>query len=125
MTSAQLLALLRTNAPLRRLFADSAMEEQSANTGNHEHEEEYGLTGYGGFGTRRRRRPTNFEDKYPKVPSEEGKALMRSGSYGSRDDFADIRRRRKNNMSERLMWRQLGTKARGSYRRANRLISQA
>jgi DDB1- and CUL4-associated factor 11 len=101
------------------------MDEQSVNTGNHEHEEEYGFTGYGGFGTRRRRRPTNFEDKYSKVPSEEGRALMRSGSYGSRDDFADIRRRRKNNVSERLMWRQLGIKARGSHQRANRLISQA
>jgi DDB1- and CUL4-associated factor 11 len=102
------------------------MEERSVHPSDHEYEEEDGLPGYGGFGPRRRqRRPTNFEDIYPKVPSEEGRALMKSGSHGSRDDFADIRRRRKNNMGERLMWRQLGIKARGSHRRANRLISQA
>lgn len=50
---------------------------------------------------------------------------MQSGLYGSRDHFSDIRRRRKNNISERLMWRKLGFEPRGSYRRANRLISQA
>jgi DDB1- and CUL4-associated factor 11 len=101
------------------------MDEQLDNAGEHGYEGGYNAAGYGGFGTRRRRRPTNFEDKYPKVPSEEGRALMRCGSYGSRDDFADIRRRRKNNISERLMWRQLGIKPRGSHRRANHLISQA
>ena len=73
---------------------------------------------------RRRRRPKPAGDRFPKIPSEAGKELMTSGTYGSRDSFVDIRRRRRRNMSERLMWRRLGLDARPSTSRQNRLIAQ-
>ena len=124
MTSAQLLEILRTNAPFRQLLTRRAFNGRAANTGVDDDEDDDGEAGHGRFASRRRRRPKNCQNKYPKIPSEEGRELMESGIYGSRDDFADIRRKRKNNISERLMWRRLGDNARGSYRRANRLISQ-
>lgn len=49
---------------------------------------------------------------------------MDSGMYGANENFVDTRRRRKNNLSERLMWRRLGLDARGTSRRANRYLAQ-
>ena len=63
-------------------------------------------------------------ERFPKIPSEQGKELMDSGIYGSNEYFVDRRRKRKNNLSERLMWRKLGLEARGSSRRANRYLAQ-
>jgi hypothetical protein len=80
-------------------------------------------SGYGGFATRLRR-PKVIGDKFPKIPSEQGKVLMNSGLYGYAEHFVDRRRKRKNNVSERLLWRKLGLDARGSFRRANRYIAQ-
>ena len=77
--------------------------------------------GYGGL-RRRRRHPD--PNRFPKVPSDVGRELMDSGLYGSRDGFVDTRRRRKTSLSQRLMWRKLGVEARGTQRRANRLITQ-
>ena len=125
MTSAQLLEILRTNAPFRQLLTRQVINGRSIDTGDEEDNgDDDDNAGYGGFGSRRRARPKNLENRFPKVPSEEGRALMTSGIYGSRDHFSDIRRRRKTNVSERLMWRRLGMEPRGSYGRANRLISQ-
>ncbi len=124
MTSAQLLEILRTNAPFRQLLTRGVFHGRAANIGIDEDEDDDREARNGRFGSRRRRRPQNCENKYPKIPSDEGREIMRSGIYGSRDHFGDIRRKRKKNISERLMWRRLGEDARGSYRRANRLISQ-
>jgi hypothetical protein len=123
-TPAQLLAILRTHPPFRQLFARAGVNGRSTVAVDEGDENNSDDAGYGGSGSRRRRRPKNLENRFPKVPSEEGRALMRSGIYGSRDHFSDVRRRRKNNISERLMWRRLGFDPRGSHQRANRLISQ-
>lgn len=126
MTSEQLLQILRMNTPFRQLLSRQLMGGRSIHLSHEENDarnqSEDGE--YGGFGSRRRCKAKNLENKYPKVPSEEGRVLMRSGFYGSHDHFSDIRRRRKNNISERLMWRRLGIEPRCSYRRANRLIRQ-
>ncbi len=123
-TSAQLLEILRTNAPFRQLLTRGVFSGRAANTSVDDEEDDDGEARNGRFGSRRRRKPQNCENKYPRIPSDEGRELMRSGIYGSRDHFGDISRKRKRNISERLMWRRLGDDARGSYRRANRLISQ-
>jgi DDB1- and CUL4-associated factor 11 len=73
---------------------------------------------------RRRKRPKPTGERFPKIPSEAGQALMSSGVYGLRDSFVDTRRRRRSTFSERLMWRRLGLDARSSMRRQNRLIAQ-
>lgn len=113
--------LLGTNGPLRRLLLSHYRII------NHPHgaldDDDDDIDIISGFG-RRRRRPKFTGERFPKVPSETGKALMNSGIYGQRDDFTDIRRRRKTTVSERLMWRRLGLEARGSARRHNRLLAQ-
>lgn len=49
---------------------------------------------------------------------------MTTGTFGSRDTHVDVRRKRRRNMSERLMWRRLGLDPRPSMRRQNALIAQ-
>ncbi|RMD41026.1 hypothetical protein DV735_g4119, partial [Chaetothyriales sp. CBS 134920] len=46
------------------------------------------------------------------------------GTYGQRDDFTAIRRRRRTTFSEKLMWRRLGLDARPNTSKANRLLAQ-
>ena len=82
------------------------------------------IGGYGGFGTRRRRRPKPSGDRFPKIPSEAGKLLMQSGVHGSQPHFTDTRRKRKISLAEKLMYRRLGVDARSSAIRSNRLLSQ-
>ncbi|KIW88769.1 uncharacterized protein Z519_10816 [Cladophialophora bantiana CBS 173.52] len=80
---------------------------------------------YGGFSRRRRaQRQKPKGDRFPKVPSEAGKALMNSGIYGCRDSYLDILRKRRRTVSERLLWRRLGSEARSTMRRQNNLIAQ-
>lgn len=73
---------------------------------------------------RRSRKKKNIEDCYPPVPNDNGKELMKSGKYGSQDTHTDIRRKRKDTLAKRLMWRRLGLDVRGSQTRSNRLIAQ-
>jgi DDB1- and CUL4-associated factor 11 len=71
---------------------------------------------------RRRKKPA--ADRFPKVPSDAGRKLMSSGIYGTRDSHVDTRRKRRRNISERLMWRRLGLDPRPTMRRQNCLIAQ-
>ncbi len=116
----QINAVLGSHGPLRRLLL-SHYRQNRAQRASGDDDEEWG-SGYGGFPPRRRPKPRG--DRFPKVPSEAGQALMDSGTYGSNENFVDKRRKRKNNLSERLMWRRLGLDARGTCRRANRYLAQ-
>lgn len=116
----QINAVLGSHGPLRRLLLNHYRGSRGHRASDDD-DDEY-VSGYGGFS--RRRRPKVTGDKFPKVPSEQGKTLMNSGMYGYNENFVDRRRRRKNNVSERLLWRKLGLDARGSSRRANRYIAQ-
>ena len=117
----QINAVLGSHGPLRRLLL-SHYRRDRASRASDDDEDEY-ASGYGGFAPRRRR-PKITGDKFPKIPSEQGKALMSSGIYGYNENFVDRRRKRKANVNEKLLWRKLGLDARGSSRRANRYVAQ-
>ena len=95
----------------RDLFADEDDDDEDYTYGN----------------TRRRRAPRAKRegDGLPKVPSAAGQAIMNSGIYGHRDTHLDIRRRRRRNLNERLLWRRLGLESRSTMKRENSLIAQA
>ena len=114
-------AALGSHGPRRRLLFNHFRRDRGQRASDDDDDEF--VSGYGGF-VRRRGRPKVFGDRFPKTPSEQGKTLMDSGTYGCNEHFVDRRRKRKNNVSERLLWRRLGLEARGSARRANRLIAQ-
>jgi WD repeat-containing protein 23 len=84
-------------------------------------DEDDGL-GYGSSRFNRRRRPARHPP--PKVPSENGIALMNSGFYGNNPSYADEARRRKKKLATRIMWRELGIGAPGERRRDTRLVFQ-
>lgn len=63
--------------------------------------------GYGGFGVRRRQRPRGAKSKPPPVPSEEGRKLMESGSFGT-SVHSQIRPKMKGRLARSLMSRELG-----------------
>jgi hypothetical protein len=117
----QINAVLGSNGPLRRLLLNHYRRDRGHRASDDD-DDEY-MSGYGGFGPRRRR-PKVTGERFPKIPSVQGQALMDSGLYGCNEYFVDRRRKRKNNVSERLLWRKLGLDARGSSRRANRYIAQ-
>lgn len=73
---------------------------------------------------RRPRKKQSLGDRYPPIPNENGRELMRSGEYGGRDTYTDTGRKRKDSLAKRLMYRRLGLDVRGSQIRSNRLIAQ-
>lgn len=109
------------NAGLRRLFADHrspGAEVLNPDDEGDEHED-----GYGGLDPRRRRRPKGGAKNYPLVPSDEGRKLMDSGTFGRNGFYEDILRRRSNRLARRLMSRELGSN-KNQLLRSNLLISQ-
>ncbi|KAJ9624018.1 hypothetical protein H2203_005465 [Taxawa tesnikishii (nom. ined.)] len=72
---------------------------------------------------RRRRRPRG-DGGYPKVPSEEGKKLMDSGTFGLNDRRSGTYGRKKK-LAYRAMMRELGLGNPGRQRSSNNLISQS
>ena len=80
--------------------------------------------GFGFLGTRRSaRRKRDNNDQLPKVPNEEGRKLIDSGTFGSNEYYKDMLRRRKAKLGRRLLSRELGIDKDYSHR-ANKLISQ-
>lgn len=69
----------------------------------------------------RRRRP-NFV--WPKVPSDAGTKLMRSGHFGTDQFYVDRIKRRKQAFATNLMWRELGIDSHGVRMRADQSIFQ-
>ncbi|KAL4970057.1 WD40 repeat domain-containing protein [Aspergillus stella-maris] len=69
---------------------------------------------------RRRRGPP----QYPKVPSDEGMKLMRSGKFGTDSNYVDGRMKRKKTLAERIMWRELGIEGQGLQRRKVASVAQ-
>lgn len=64
---------------------------------------------YGALGTRRRQGAKGCNNKFPPVPSEEGKKLMDGGVFGSRGYYTDNRMQKKTRLARKLMSRELGT----------------
>ena len=119
-TSAQIIQMLGANGLRRILQSHGLIGTSMARV---EDEAEDNEDGYGGL-ARRRRKTTTLEGKFPKVPSENGRKLMDSGLYGGNDSFVDNRKKRKCNLGQRLMWRELGSDHWGAQKRANKLMSQ-
>lgn len=60
---------------------------------------------------------------YPPIPSEEGRRLMSSGTFGETGSYQGKLGKRKDRLARRLIYRELGVNQ-DSPGRANRLISQ-
>lgn len=86
------------------------------------------------FGRSIRRRQRSFTgDRYPKVPSEEGKKLMASGTFGVNDrcnhsacgePFAQSTHDKRRRLARRMFDRELGVESRGRARALNSLATQ-
>lgn len=73
-------------------------------------EEEENETG----GSRRSRRSKSWKNRFPPVPSEEGRKLMDGGVFGASAYFKDERIQRKQRLARKLMSRELGSGRRES-----------
>jgi len=132
-TIAEINQLLGSDGPLRRLLlsryrlispSGHNLFDDDDDDDNDDDDDDYESSLFAGLHRRRRRRPKPHGERFPKVPSDAGKGLMNSGVYGGRDDDVDLRRKRRRTVSERLLWRRLGTDARSSLRRQNHLLAQ-
>ncbi|KAJ8120487.1 hypothetical protein O1611_g10355 [Lasiodiplodia mahajangana] len=70
----------------------------------------------GRWGTRLRRRPRPDKTRFPKVPSDKGRELMNSGTFGAIDVSSPLRKKKQ--LARRILDREMGIGDR-SYRRMN------
>ncbi|KAL4942196.1 hypothetical protein BDV06DRAFT_192672 [Aspergillus oleicola] len=118
----QLLRLLQSNG-LPDIFRVHGFTPGSAGWDNDDDDDEddgYGIMLSGRRPPRRRRGPP----QYPKVPSDEGMKLMRSGKFGTDSNYVDDRMKRKKFLAEKIMWRELGIEGQGLQRRKVASIAQ-
>ncbi len=102
------------HAGLHRLFTN----HHTANPGRSDPDDDEDIDlddGYGGFGARRRQRPKGTKTKPPPIPSEEGRKLMNSGSFGTSNHY-QRRPRTKIQLATSLMSRELGIHRRDAIR---------
>ncbi|KAF2090133.1 WD40 repeat-like protein [Saccharata proteae CBS 121410] len=119
-TREQIMQLLG-HAGLRRIFANHSTGNQAARFDDDDDEDSEPDTGYGGVGPRRRR--GRGRKAFQKVPSDTGRQLMDSGTFGANDRPEDSYKRKKK-LAYRLMARELGRGCPGRQKAANNLISQ-
>lgn len=120
--------IIVTHSQIMRLFGHAGLRDLFTNhrglaSGNPPDDDDDEVEdGYAG--TRRRRRAKGSRGRYPPVPSEEGKRLMTTGTFGETGSYEDKLRNRKERLATRLMYRELGIHA-DSSNRTTRLASQA
>ncbi|KAL9600624.1 MAG: hypothetical protein Q9219_003057 [cf. Caloplaca sp. 3 TL-2023] len=107
------------NTGLRNLFT----AHRGQVLGNPFDEDEEEDASHGETGSRRTRRIKQASEKYPPIPSEEGRRLMASGTFGDNEYYGDKFRNRKDRFARSLMYRELGVHA-SSPKRVNKLVSQ-
>ncbi|GAB7353573.1 hypothetical protein MBLNU459_g4000t2 [Dothideomycetes sp. NU459] len=123
LTQQQILRLLG-QAGLRGLFANhTATRRHAAADDDDDDDDDDGDASFLGAWGRRTRRPKRENSGYPKVPSEEGKKLMESGTFGINERRQGTYGRKKK-LAYRAMMRELGLGSSGAQRSANRLLSQ-
>jgi WD repeat-containing protein 23 len=83
-----------------------------------EDDDEFGFLRY----SRRSRR--SGAENLPKVPSDEGTELMRSGDFGEDPYFVDMLKKRKKTLAAKIMWRELGVDVSGRHRLAVQSTAQ-
>lgn len=111
------------HAGLRRILANHRAGGSGITLELDEEDEDQLENGHGGLGSRPRRRAKGLKNRFPPVPSEEGKKLMDTGIFGSSECYRDNRIKRKTRLVRKLMSRELGT-SRSDFTRANRAIAQ-
>lgn len=107
------------HAGLRRIFADHTSGRRAVLDDDNDSETDN--TGYGGVGARHRR--GRGRKAFEKVPSDEGRKLMASGTFGANDRPEDSYTRKKK-LAYRLMRRELGLGGAGRQKLSSNLISQ-
>ncbi|PYI25050.1 WD repeat protein [Aspergillus indologenus CBS 114.80] len=115
-SAARLLNLLASNG-LRHILHYNGLHETSP---GEEEDDDYE---FGFFGYRRRARRSG-ESKFPKVPSDEGQDLMRSGDFGRDTYYVDRLKRRNQALASKIMWRELGVNLTGTNRQDIRSMAQ-
>ncbi len=110
------------HAGLRRIFANHRAGGSGITLQLDDGNEILG-DGFGGLATRRRRRAKGSSNRFPTVPSEEGKKLMDGGDFGSNEYYRDKTRKRNTRLARKLMSRELGT-GKGQSTRTSSAISQ-
>ncbi|KAH0348025.1 WD40 repeat-like protein, partial [Aureobasidium melanogenum] len=122
LTQQQILQLLG-NAGLRGLFANVVGQQRGGLVADDDDDyEDDSYLGWHAMG-RRARRPKREGSGYPKVPSEAGKKLMESGTFGTTERLRGTYGR-KRKLAYRNMMRELGVGGYGAQKSANKLISQ-
>ncbi|KAL8807383.1 MAG: hypothetical protein Q9182_000722 [Xanthomendoza sp. 2 TL-2023] len=117
-----------TRSQIMRLFRQHGLQNlfrtHQTNTFGNPLDDEDEDDGYTARGSRRRRRRgQGIASNYPPIPSEEGRRLMGSGTFGENAFYEDKVRKRKDRLARRLIYRELGVHQ-DSPGRANKLISQ-
>lgn len=77
-----------------------------------------------GFLRYSRRSRRSGAENLPKVPSDEGTELMRSGDFGENPSYVDMLRKRKKTLAAKIMWRELGVDVSGRHRVAVQSTAQ-
>lgn len=125
---ASLIHPIVTRSQILRLFGQHGLQDlfrtHHANAlGNPPLDNDEEDDGYTGRGSRRRRQGRPVPSRYPPIPSEEGRRLMSSGTFGETGFYEDKLRKRKDRLARRLIYRELGVNQ-DPPARANKLISQ-
>lgn len=122
----QILQLLG-HTGLRRIFASHGGAWLGLGADEAEDDEDDNDVTVGGYGAmlgrRRRRRRAATPVDFPKVPSDIGRGLMNSGTFGSNEYYHDVLRKKKRKLAGRVMNRELGSDA-VQDKRLNRLLLQ-
>lgn len=79
-----------------------------------------------GYGSLRAGRRAKLSNQFPAVPSEAGRALMESGTFGTNErEDGQVRFATRKKLAARIMRRELGLEAPGKQRSTNRLAAQS
>lgn len=120
----QILQLLG-HTGLRQLFATGGLvgTRRRARILNDDDDDSEGGTGYDPVGPRTRRRRGGGRAAFQKVPSDEGKELMNTGTFGSNDRPNDTLKRKKR-LAYNVMQRELGLGSDGRQKSMNKVMRQ-
>jgi len=108
-------------------------EEQDEDDEEQEEEEDDELEYLGHNASRRRHRRTFDGDRYPPIPSQEGKKLMANGTFGANDrcshsacgsPLSQATQRKRKRLARRMFDREMGVESRGRRRALSSLAAQ-
>ena len=107
-------------------------DEEEADDDDDNDDDSEAYPGYGARRSRRNRR-TFVGDRYPKIPSDKGRELMESGTFGTNDHcdhtscglpFSQTNMRKRRKLARRMLDREIGVEQRGRARLLDALTSQ-